>query len=220
MRRSGAGELEGRWCLRHAPPCGRAPPATARPAPCPHAKARPLAPPWRGLVSREGGGGGQVPGPCWPSLPQGAPAARYGSWDGGVGWVPALPAHPSSSSSDSSMAPPASSGLLAAKFSGRRVCRGGNKALGTEKPGGDSGDSATSPPFAPRGSCKKHLELSGSWREPTCLKGSTASRGTPRVVRAREPGVSEHRDRAGAGGAFAPVPWLGTTWPVCKASVG
>lgn len=45
------------------------------------------------------------------------------------------------------------------------------------------------------------------WRKP----------GTPRVVRAIEPGASERRDRPG--GTFAPVPWSGTARPGREVSV-
>lgn len=41
-------------------------------------------------------------------------------------------------------------------------------------------------PFAPCGSCRKHLKPSGSWREnPHALKATGMSWGTPRVVLVR-----------------------------------
>lgn len=70
----------------------------------------------------------------------------------------------------------------------------GDKVLDTEELGGEGtfrrqGTECCfpplplpSPPFVPCGSRRKHLEPSGSWREPTRLKASGASWGTPRVV--------------------------------------
>lgn len=76
-------------------------------------------------------------------------------------------------------------------------------------------------PFAPCGSCRKHLKPSGSWREPTRLKSRWCEPGNaPGCLSACQHGQESQeglsprtdpglRSLRAAGIAFPPAPWSG-----------